>query len=441
MNLTVPIAMFGWIPLVLALFWFLRPRRAVLAGFLIGWMFLPITEYSIHGWPDYTKMSAVCFGILVAVALFDFRHLISLRPAWIDAPVLLLCLSPFASSLRNGLGVHEGFSVVFAQCITWGIPYALGRLYFAGLSSLRELATGIFGAGVLYAPLVLLEFWRGPFLHKLIYGYPQPQLDKLPRFGALRPIVFMQGSLMLAVWMAVAAVIGIWLWRARAFASLGGIPLKWLVPLPVLAALAMRSVNAWALLVIGVSLLVATSVLNSRIPLACVIGLILVFLTIRVGGLWSGEQAVAVVGKLINPDRAQSIAYRFVNEGIIARNARERPVLGWGRQQRAFDARGAGPYGNPYAVPDSAWIVVFAFYGLAGLIGLIALLLMPLIRFLSQYAPVQWTRPEIAPAAALAVALLLYTIDSMLNGFLNPIFMLVAGGLAGHSSRAIFESS
>src|SRR5947208_225842 len=114
--------MYGWIPGAAALFWFLPARRAVLIGMLFAWLFLPFAEYQIHGWPDYTKISATSGVLLACVVVFDFRRAFSLRPSWIDVPVLLFCLFPFCSSIVNGLGVHDGFSVVFAQAITWGAP-------------------------------------------------------------------------------------------------------------------------------------------------------------------------------------------------------------------------------------------------------------------------------------------------------------------------------
>ena len=115
MSPAVPIVMFGWIPLALALFYFLPPRRAALIGFLFAWMFLPIAGYPIQGLPDYTKALATSGGLLLAIAIFDFRRLISLRFRWVDAPILLFCLFPFASALRNDLGLHEGVAVIFGK--------------------------------------------------------------------------------------------------------------------------------------------------------------------------------------------------------------------------------------------------------------------------------------------------------------------------------------
>src|SRR5579871_60463 len=124
------IAMFGWVPFVLLLFAFLPRRRATAAAFIAGWLFLPVVTYPIKGLPDYDKLAATCGAPLLAICLFDFRRLLRLRPCWADAPVVLFCLSPFASALENGLGIHEAVSAVFAQSLAWGVPYTAGRIYF-----------------------------------------------------------------------------------------------------------------------------------------------------------------------------------------------------------------------------------------------------------------------------------------------------------------------
>ena len=51
MTILVPIALFGWIPVVLMIFSLLPPRRAVIAAFISAWLFLPMAGYSDSGVP------------------------------------------------------------------------------------------------------------------------------------------------------------------------------------------------------------------------------------------------------------------------------------------------------------------------------------------------------------------------------------------------------
>ena len=418
--------MFGWIPLVFALFRLLQPRRAALIGFLAGWMFLPVAGYTIAGLPDYTKVSAISGMVLLGAAIFDFRRLISVRIRLVDIPIVVFCLCPFASSISNGLGVHEGLSSVFDRIITWGVPYAIGRLYFDELSDLRELAIGFFLGGLVYVPLCLWEIARGPQLHRLIYGYSQHFLDKELRFGILRPMVFMQGGLALAAWMAAASVLGFWLWKSRSFPSRFHTLLAWLVPVLAITTIDVRSVNGWILTAAGVGLLVLHSYWRSAAPIIGIMLLISVYVSARATGAWSGVQTVPVVERTINKAKGKSIRFRFWNEEVIAGNVRERPLFGWGRQTAPFDNGLSWP-----AIPDSMWIGVFAQCGAVGLVSLIATLLLPVAVFVRHFPASEWQETCVAPAAGLAVVLILFAIDGLANAMFNPVVMLAAGGLSG----------
>ncbi|HUQ72083.1 MAG TPA: hypothetical protein VM165_21320 [Planctomycetaceae bacterium] len=425
----VPIALFGWVPAALAVFWFLPTRRAVLVAMLFAWMFLPIAEYPIPGWPDYTKMSATCGVVLLAIAVFDFHHVVSFRPAWIDLPLVLFCLFPFVSAIVNGLGIHEAGAVIVAQAITWGVPYLIGRIYFNDLKGLRELAIGIFAAGLLYVPFCWFEIWSGPILHKLVYGYDQPGIDFEVRFGILRPMVFMESALMLAVWMATVSVLGLWLLKSGTVRGGRGNWIGWMVPLPILTTILMRAVNGWMLVALGGTLLALSAVSRSRWWLIVVLALVPGFLAIRATGLWSGDQLVPIVA-LIHPSRGQSVQYRLNNENTGVANMHGHALFGHGRQAVALsDNHGA------YITPDSLWIITLVFFGAAGLVSWIAGLLIPVFAFIRRVPAERWFDADVGPAAGLAVVLALSTIDHLANSMINPIFMLIAGGLVSVSSQ------
>jgi hypothetical protein len=315
--------------------------------------------------------------------------------------------------------------------VTWGIPFAIGRLYFDDLAGLRELATGIFLSGLLYVPLCLFELWKGPELHRLVYGYYQPDLDVKMRFGILRPMVFMEGGLMVAVWIAAASVLGIWLWKGRVLPSVGGVSLAWFVPLLCVMTMLIRSVNGWILLAVGAGILLVVSKWHTAAPVVCVMILILLHIATRAAGVWSGGQAVHAAANVINESKGNSILFRFQNEDIIAANVRERPIFGWGRQDRALYDKDTGTY----AVSDSLWIIVYAGFGVVGLVAVITSLLLPVVLFIRRFPASLWGEARVGPAAALAIVLVLYTIDHLANAMVNPVFMLAAGGLAGLSPK------
>src|SRR3954454_21379896 len=165
MGFLVPLTMFGWIPVVLFLFAILPPRRAVITAFLIAWLFLPMAGYKVRALPDYTKMTATVFGVLMAAAIFDTDRLLSFRPRWVDIPMFVFCCSPFFTSVLNhidGSGVYDGTSQLVTQFVTWGLPYLIGRVYFNDLDGLRELAIGMLIGGLIYVPFCIIEMRLSP---------------------------------------------------------------------------------------------------------------------------------------------------------------------------------------------------------------------------------------------------------------------------------------
>ena len=106
------------------------------------------------------------------MALFHMDLLFALRPRWFDLPIVTYCcFCPIASSLSNGLGFYDGCSGALTNCVTLGLPYLFGRVYFTRLEHLRELAVGIVVGGMIYVPLCWWELKMSPQLHRQLYGF------------------------------------------------------------------------------------------------------------------------------------------------------------------------------------------------------------------------------------------------------------------------------
>ena len=100
---------------------------------------------------------------------------------------------------------------------------------------------------------------------------------------------------MVAFWFAAATVLGFWLWRSGARQSIAGIPLAYLLPVPVIASILQQGVNGWVLITLGIGLLVVCCGLRNVAPVIWVALLIIVHMAVRGSGLWSGNQAVSAV--------------------------------------------------------------------------------------------------------------------------------------------------
>jgi hypothetical protein len=426
MGFLVPVTLFGWIPFVILLFVLLPPRRAVIGAFLLAWLFLPMAGYGVPGLPDYTKMSATTFGVLIGAALFDTDRLLSWRPKWVDIPMIVWCTSPAVSSYLNGLGIYDGVSEIVRATITWGMPYIIGRIYFNDLEGLRELAVGIFIGGMIYLPLCWFEVRFSPQLHKWIYGFRQHSFAQNMRDGGYRPMVFMQHGLMVGMWVAMTTLIGLWLWRAKTIEKLWDIPMYVLVPAGILTIYLCKSKYAVLLFATGAAALFTAKWLKTKWLIACLLLVPFTYTALRASGMMTGENLISAANDLFGEDRSKSLAVRINNENALAERAMEKPFFGWAGWG---GARVQGENGKDL-VTDSLWIITLGKAGWVGLAALTCMLLLPMVLVILDWRVELWSHPMVAPIVALAVVVMLYMFDHLMNGMVNPIFMLATGAVS-----------
>jgi hypothetical protein len=422
-----------WPLLSIGLFALLSPRRAALAVILGGWLLLPNAVLPLPGLPDLSKPLAVALGALVGMLCFDGQRLLRWRPSWIDAPIVLLCAVPAVSSLSNQLGWYDALTASFEQAWRIGIPYVVGRIYCSDLPGVHDLAAALVLSAVLYAPLCMIEMMYGPILNHAVYAGPAADLLNTYRFGGFRPEVFLRHGLELAVWMAAATVVAVWLASAGARRRLAALPLWLWSALLGLMTVLMRSVNGWALALLGIATLVSLRTTRRATLFVCLMLAAPVYVGTRIATDWDAKSLVRVVRQATTVGRAQSLQYRLQQERSLMRKAWQRPGFGWGRWGRAR-IHNAG--GEDVSVTDSAWIIAFGDSGLLGVVALFTALLLPPLAFLARWPAFLWTAPAAAPAAALAVVLVLVTIDCCFNAFVSPPHLVIAGSLAGLGRQA-----
>lgn len=432
MTILVPIALFGWIPVVLLLFAVLPPRRAVLVAFVAAWLFLPMAGYELQGMPNFTKMSATSLGVMLGIVLFDSRRFSTFKPAWYDLPMAVWLTVPMAASVINGYGAYDGLSAVVEHAIHWGVPYFVGRVYFRTLPALRDLAVAILIGGLIYVPLCLYEIRMSPQLHTMLYGFHQHVFVQSQRFGGWRPTVFMQHGLAVGMWMATATLLGIWLWQTRAVRHIHNVPMTIILPVLILTTLLCKSVGAVGLLALGAVVLWATKLTRTASLIMLLVLVAPTYLTARVALGWDGQQLVSLADRF-QRDRADSLDMRLYNEERIVAVAKQQPLFGWGRwagYRQVEDRERA-------VVTDSLWIIALGQNGFIGLGALTAIMLLPPILLFHRTRGRWWHHPELAPATGLAVVVVLFFLDSLFNSMLNPIYLLAAGGLAGLTTLQI----
>jgi hypothetical protein len=146
----------------------------------------------------------------------------------------------------------------------------------------------------------------------------------------------------------------------------------------------------------------------------------LIYMVSRASGEWSGEQLVNIAGTVAGQGRADSLQGRLDSEDKLTAKALERPYFGWGGYGRSL-----------VATPDGFWVLEMGRKGLLGLVSITAALMLPGAMLVARLPAGEWFRSAAAPVAALAVVLAIYMIDNLFNAMVNPVFVLVAGGLTG----------
>jgi hypothetical protein len=434
-NWLVPVALYGFVPLVAVLFALLPPLRAVIVSYLVGWLFLPVAGLQVFGFFDYTKLTAVPLVVFLAVLVFDPRGFQRLRLTAFDLPVILFCVTPLLSSLANDLGWYDALSALVYQTITWGLPYLVGRIYFSSPLGLRQLALGVLAGGLIYVPLCLWEIRMSPQLHATVYGFHQHDWTQTLRFGGYRPMVFLQHGLMVGLWMGAAALVGVALWMNGRVRRLWGTPLSILVPALLATTVLCKSFGATALLLVGVLSLAAMRKLRTSLPMALLVCLPATYVVLRTAWRWSGSELTELVSQ-VSPERASSLAFRLEAEERLRTKALERPVLGWGGWGRSFVRLDDDPLQGQMVITDSLWILEFGKHGAVGLGSLVLLFLVPVLVLWRRCPPRSWASPGAALPWALALVLTVYALDNLVNAMENPVYLLIAGGLCGLAPAA-----
>lgn len=425
---TVHIMMFGWPVISLVIFSQLRLRQAVLASLLAGWLLLPQAGFALSGLPDYTRSTAVILGVVLGIFFFHSGYLFRLRLRWLDLPIIVFCMCPLASSLSNDLGFYDGCSAVLTFTIDFGIPYFLGRLFFSDRIGIRDLATGLVLAMLCYTPLILYELRMSPQLHKHLYGYMQIKFHMIWRLGWYRPMVFLHHGLELGVLLAGAAITAVRLWRCHAAKWIARLPIK-VVALTLLAvSLLCRALNGYGVLILGLGALFFASRLTARVVIVSIALIPLFYISGRVMTNWDAAPLVKAVEQ-IDEERAVSLQSRISHEISLIEKAMQRPFFGWGGWNRNRSEEIMEGARGKRSITDSWWIIIFGQRGIVGLLSLGLVLLRPIMQLAKNLPSAGWSFPENAPATALAMVLLGFTFDCLVNAMVNPIYFVIAGAL------------
>ena len=431
MSFTIAVALVGFPLAAIALFTWLRPRRALLVTYIGGWLFLPQAGYKLAGLPDYGKASAIALGAVLGATIFAMGKLSQFRPRWVDLPMALFCLWPMASHVANGHGPITGMNWVIVNLTTWGIPYLLGRAIFQTYEDVRDLLVAVFIGGLVYAPLCWYEIRMSPQLHTQIYGFMQHNFMQHVRYGGYRPLLFMQHGIMVGTWMAAATYAGFWLWRERHLDRLWGLRLNLLVPFLLVTTICCKVGSAIGVLIVGLAAYFGCQIRARALTLIALGVIPLCYIAVRATGLWSGEGLIELIGQF-DAERAGSLGARMHQEGFFVGHAGGSPIFGYAdsnfvptNDEGKWFTRGF----------DSFWIINLTMYGWVSVLLAFTSLGLPAMLMAPRKPRTAESARRDGPGIALAIIVGMFAIDCLFNGMINPLYLLCAGGAVSVSRR------
>lgn len=461
MSQTAMVALLAWPVICLVFFAVLGPWRGVITSYIGSYLLLSgKVIVPMSGLPDYTKFTAANLGVLVGILIFDMRRFGTFRFRWYDSPALILCGIPVVSFLSNGLESWPMISAVNSVLQSWCIPYFVARIYVGSPDTDRDLALGMTVAGVLMTPAILYETFGETSISGAVYGIP---LFNGYKYGFYRPIIMATNALELALWSTLTAIVSFNLWVTRAVPKFLGVPFGFWAATAIGGAISCRETAAMGFLMMGIFLIAITAGRSRFGPLPELLasGAVLVvipkaglrfalmglstigvvrylslhrarllilfaslvaptYLFLRITRLVSRDTLTSSIYAIFGRERGWSYTFRIIMEDRMIRHVMQRPLFGWATY---FEGRARAP---DVKILDSMWVVYLGIYGIIGVSALYALLCLPVV-LTSRRRPVEtWSDPRQGAAVGLAIAILLYTYDSMLNAYsMIPVPLMV----------------
>lgn len=441
MSITVKLVLYGWVPLMVLLFSSMHPRKATLVTVIGGILLLPAASLENPLLSSYNQHTAIALALLLGRLVERYDNEASFHFEIYDIPMFLWCfVSPFASSLSNGLGVNDGLSTMLDRILSWGVVYWAGRRYFHSFDSLRELTKGIIIGGLVYVPLALFEVRMSPQLSNIVYDFFPHSFLQHARYGGYRPIIFMSHGLMVSLWLAASFTVAFWMWRSKKIKQIYGFPIGLCVLMLFVTGILAKSANGWFFILMGMLSYTYFSSSKKVSLFRLSVLLIPLYIILRLSETVSVELIQRATSFIFDDERVSSLSVRLMQEGLFgAKTLGTRPWFGWAWMGRAWPV-------NVYtgerliSMVDSLFIIYLGTSGLFGLTSIFCAMLLGPWRifrsYSSKFSKIKTTIEENGPEPIIvSLIVVFFMLDSLLNAMVNPIYILSAAAITSFCSE------
>jgi hypothetical protein len=443
-NVFAYLVLLSWPLVALALFRLLSIEKALIWTLISGHLLLPSETFiKFPMIPALDRAFVPALSAMLLCLIFAPR-----RPASshlsaqagrqvIFALLAVVIVTPVLTVLHNtepiiegrvflpGLRLYDGFGLI-VQVVVSLIPFWLGLKYLNTRESHIALLHAIAISALFYTLPALIEIRLSPQLHRWVYGFfPQDFIQHI-RDGSFRPLVFLNHGLMLGIFLCMAVISALVLFRE---ALREGRPAsQWLLAAAWLTLVLFLSKNLGAFLIAAFfGAVVLFLGRRLQVMLAISVGVIVILYPMLRGAGWIPVDTVHNLALSINEDRAASLKFRLDNEDALLAHANEKPVSGWGSWGRnsLYDPE----TGQMTSITDGIWLILIGVYGWVGYIGRFGLLTVPILFFAMRS---RTFGPSLV-TAGLMMLLCANLIDLLPNAGLVNYVWLIAGALAGYA--------
>lgn len=441
-NAFAYVMIFSWPLVALVLFRTLPLHKALVWTIIGGHLILPTsTGLKLPMLPMLDKslvpsLSALVLCLIYAPRPVDRTPVAQTRIKQVIYGLLaLLFVAPILTVLQNpdpiivgpryiqGLRLYDAFSMISSIAVHV-LPFFLGLRYLNTREAHQSLLQAFVVAALVYTLPALFEIRMSPQLNNWIYGFFPSEFIQHIRAGGFRPVVFLNHGLLLGIFLCLATLSALVLWREAL--RQGKTASGWIFAVVWLIGTLFLSKNFGALAIaVCLSLLVTMGSRRLQVSLSVAIAVTVLLYPMLRGAGWIPVQSVYEISASMSPERAESLKFRFDNEDALLAHANEKPVFGWGSwgRNQLYEAES----GKMTSVTDGVWVILIGTYGWVGYVAHFGLLCLPIMFFARRYR--QFGPSMITPG--LMVVLSANLIDLLPNaGLVNHVWMM-AGAMAG----------